>query len=235
MIALAVLAAFACGFALLRGPGAVVLGLALSGAAWSAGLLLFGATGAGADLALLAAAGVAWRFGEQRSLVQRGRVNNVHRAVSAGAAVVVAALFLEQSVRYPDGGWDAVAIWNLRARALFAAPHQPGLVFSPELPAQHPDYPILLPALVAHGWFALGNRTAAVPIAISFLFAAAGVAALASAVSARRGPTIALAAALLLHGTPELLTLAWNQYADVKLAMLLLVAVALAVEERFAL
>ena len=66
MIALAVLAAFACGFGLLRGPGGVVLGLALSGAAWSAGLLLFGATGAGADLALLAAAGVAWRFGEQR-------------------------------------------------------------------------------------------------------------------------------------------------------------------------
>jgi len=235
LIALAVLAAFACGFALLRGPGAVVLGLALSGAAWSAGLLLFGATGAGADLALLAAAGVAWRFGEQRSLVQRGPVNNVHRAVCAGAALVVAALFLEHSIRYPDGGWDAVAIWNLRARSLFAAPQQLALVFSPELPAQHPDYPILLPALVAHGWFALGNRTAAVPIAMSFLFAAAGVAALASAVSARRGPTIGLAAALLLLGTPELLTLAWNQYADVKLAMLLLVAVALAVEERFAL
>src|SRR5438270_558631 len=57
----------------------------------------------------------------------------------------------------------------------------------------------------------------------------------ASAVSARRGPAIGLAAALLLVGRPELLTLAWNQYADVKLAMLLLVAVALAVEERFAL
>ena len=79
-------------------------------------------------------------------------MNNVHRGVCAGVALVVAGLFLEHSIRYPDGGWDAVAIWNLRARALFAAPQQPGLVFSPELPAQHPDYPILLPALVAHGW-----------------------------------------------------------------------------------
>jgi hypothetical protein len=60
-----------------------------------------------------------------------------------------------------------------------------------------------LPALVAHGWFAVGARTPAVPIAISFLFGAAGVIALAAAVGERRGPALGLAAALLLLRTPS--------------------------------
>ncbi len=146
---------------------------------------------------------------------------------------MVAALFVEQSIRYPDGNWDAFAIWNLRARALYRAPHDLALVFTGELPAQHPYYPPLLPSLIAHGWFALGASTPAVPIAVSLLFGAAGVVALAAAVAERRGPALGLAAALLLLGTPELLTLATNQYADLKLAMLLLVAVVLASSERF--
>jgi hypothetical protein len=126
-----------------------------------------------------------------------------------------------------------VAIWNLRARALFGAPHRLADVFTNELPRQHPDYPLLLPGLIAHGWFALGTRTVVVPIAVSLLFAAAGAAALGFAVRDRRGPALGLGAALLLLGTPQFLLLAWNQYADLKLAMLWLVAVVLASGGRF--
>ncbi len=242
MIVLSLTAALASGTAVLRASGArgafavaagVVLGLSLSGAAWSAGLLLFGATDAGADLLLLGLAALLWwRFHRPAPQPTHERAPLLLVAACVAAAAVVAALFVEHSIRYPDGGWDAVAIWNLRARALFAAPHDLGLVFTPELP--HPDYPPLLPALVAHGWFALSSRTPAVPIAISFLFGAAGVVALAAAVGERRGPALGLAAALLLLGTPKLLTLATNQYADLKLAMLVLVAVVLASQERFA-
>jgi hypothetical protein len=244
VIVLCLAAALASGTAIVRASGArgafaaaagVVLGLSLSGAAWSAGLFLFGATGASADLLLLALAVLLWwRF--RRPAPQRTQ----HRppvflvVACVAAAAVVSALFVEHSIRYPDGGWDAVAIWNLRARGLFAAPHDLALVFTPELAAQHPDYPPLLPALVAHGWFAIGAPAPAVPIAISFLFGAAGVVAVAAAVSERRGPALGLAAALLLLGTPELLTQATNQYADLKIAMLVLVAVVLATQERFA-
>jgi hypothetical protein len=150
------------------------------------------------------------------------------------AACVVAALFVEHSIRYPDGGWDASAIWNLRARWLYGAPDRLRDVFSPDFPAQHPDYPLMLPGLIAHFWFALGSRTPVVPIAISFVFAAAGLVVLARATASRRGRVAGLGAALLLLGTPDFLTLAWNQYADLKLAGLLLVAVVLATDGRLA-
>ena len=244
MIALAALAAAAAGVAVLRFSGVrglfaaaagVVVGLGLSGAAFSAGLLWFGATGAGSDLALLALAALLfWRRPALAAEPSREPAPLWLTATCGLAALVVAALFVEHSVRYPEGGWDAIAIWNLRARALFGAPDRLAQVFTLELQSTHPDYPLLLPGLVAHGWFALGTRTPLVPIAVSFLFAAAGAMALATAVSQRRGTALGLAAALLLLGTPDFLTLAWNQYADLKLAMLLLVSVALASEEKFA-
>lgn len=239
-LAFACAAALFCGVAVLRhagqrglfaGAAGAALGLALSGAAFSAGLLFLGATGAAADAVLLALAAALWaarpRAGKDSPQAPAPRALTV---LVGAAALVVCALFLEHGIRYPEGGWDAMAIWNLRARALFGAPHDLRLVFTPELPAQHSDYPPLLPALVAHGFFALGSRTEAWPIAVSFVFGACCVAALGSAVSNRRGPTHGLAAALLLLGTPELLTLAWNQYADLKLAALVLIAVVLASE-----
>lgn len=230
MILLLLVAAFACGYALLREPwGALVLGLGLSGALWSAGWLLLGLTGPWTDLALLVLAVVCWRSTGRRSSSSPA----VHLVVLAAFGLVMAALFVEHSIRYPEGGWDAVAIWNVRARAIFGAPGNLAQVFSPDVGATHPDYPLLLPGLVAHGWFALGHRTALAPIAVSFLFAAGGVGALCAAVREKRGPAFALAAALLLLGTPDLLALAWNQYADLKLAMLLLLAVVLASDERY--
>jgi hypothetical protein len=254
VIALVAAAALASGFAVLCAAGArrpfalaagAVVGLGLSGTLWSAGRLLFGATGAGSDLLLLLlAAALWWRFRgrpDPEAQAEEKKINffSATRAprwlvvACALAALVVTALFVEHSIRYPDGGWDAVAIWNLRARALAGAPHRLADVFTNELPRQHPDYPLLLPGLVAHGWLALGTRSEAVPIAVSFLFAAAGALALGCAVRDRRGPALGLCAALLLLGTPEFLLLAWNQYADLKLAMLLLVAVVLASGGRF--
>ncbi len=203
------------------GAALVIVALGLSGAVWSAGLLLFGATGPWSDLLAVAIALLFARNAAARPVKREP----IWLAVACGAAaLIVTALFIEHSIRYPEGGWDAVAIWNLRARALYGAPHDLARVFTPELPAQHPDYPLLLPGLIAHGWFLSGTRTQLVPIAISFLFAVACAVAL-----GRRG---GLAAAILLLGTPEFLTLAWNQYADLKLAALLLVAVVMASDGR---
>jgi hypothetical protein len=247
LIVLSVAAAAACGVAFVRAAlpdrggwliasAGLLAGLAMSGAAWSAGLLLFGAAGAGSDAVLLGLAALFFLLRPKR-LPRGGPADMVPLALWAAcglAALVVTALFVEHSIRYPDGGWDATAIWNLRARSLFAAPDRLAEVFSPELGAQQPDYPPLLPGLIAHLWRGLGNHTPVVPIALSFLFAAGGALALGSAVSARRGPVLGVAAVLLLLGTPDLLILAWNQYADLKLAMLLLLAVVLATDRSFA-
>ena len=210
-----------------------MLGLSLSGAAFAAQVLILGWTGPQSDVLLLALAAL-WRLRRPAARsagdIPGGAAPVWLPIAAAAAASLVAALFVEQSLRYPDGGWDARAIWNLRARSLFAAPRDLALVFAPSL--THTDYPPLLPALIAHGWFALGRRTAAVPIATSALFAAGGAAALWRAVAAARGRAAGWAALLVLLGTPAFLTLAFNQYADLKLSMLLLVAAVLASQGR---
>jgi hypothetical protein len=213
--------------------GALVVGFALSGAAFAAQLLLFGWTGPESDVLLLVLGALWWWRGRfaAASRCASGAPGAARAtsplprwwatAATALAGIVVAALFVRHSLRYPDGGWDARAIWNLRARALFGAPHDLALVFSAAVP--HGDYPPLLPALIAHGWFALHSRWLPVQAIVAAVFAAGG-----ALVLFRRSRE----AALLLLATPLFLTLAWNQYADLKLAMLLLVALTLSHEGR---
>ena len=145
----------------------------------------------------------------------------------AAAAVIVLTLFVEHSLRYPDGGEDAWGIWNLRARWLARA--GPGFLsaFSPKLLFwTHQDYPLLLPGLVAQGFLAAGESPA-VPALVALLFAGASVATLASAIAALRGPGQGLAAGLALLTTPCFLIFAANQQADVPLGSFELAAAAL--------
>jgi hypothetical protein len=185
-------------------------------------------------LLLLAGGALWWRRRPQTPAAVEPGAPRWLLAAIAVAGAVVAALFVEHSIRYPDGGWDARAIWNLRARMLYGAPDRLTDVFPRDIPEQHPDYPLLLPGLVAHLWFAAGARTPLVPIGVSAAFAVAGIAVLYREVARERGKAIGLCAALLLLGTPDFLILAWNQYADLKVAMLLLVAMVLASEGRHA-
>jgi hypothetical protein len=133
-------------------------------------------------------------------------------------------------VRYPDGGWDARAIWNLRARALHRTPERPDLALAAEMPESHPDYPILLPSLVADAWDALGSETPAAQASLAALFTVLLVLVPATA-SSRSGRESGWLAALLLLGLPALLQQGWSQYADVPLADFLVTAAALAVEQ----
>ena len=214
---------------------ATLLGLGLSSAAWSAGLLSFGSSGGASDL-LLAALGIATLLATRaRGLTLQSERREPApielRVFPALAALFVAALFLEHSVRYPDGGWDATAIWNVRARALARAPGRLDLVFAPELP--HGDYPLLVPGLIAHAWRALGETTPVAAVLLHGLFAALAVATPAFAVAHRRGEAMGLMAALLLLGTPCLLTFSWSQVADVPLAAFIVLAAALVNERSF--
>ena len=72
----------------------------------------------------------------------------------------MAAAFVEHCRRYPEGGWDAWMIWDLRARFLVRAPDFRD-AFSPQmLPWAHQDYPWLLPGAVTQLWRATGGGAA---------------------------------------------------------------------------
>jgi hypothetical protein len=211
------------------------LGLGASGAA-SMALRLSKLPTQGKDVALLVASAIALAAVRARGLrvettADRGSPNRMLAVATALSAMLVVLLFVEHTVRYPDGGWDARAIWNLRARALHRAPLRLDLLLSPEMPESHPDYPLLVPALVADA-FAVAGEDSYGSGAIAFAFSALLVAVAATGAAALRGVDAGLVAALVVLGLPALLQMGWSQCADVPLATFLATACGLAVLSR---
>ena len=145
------------------------------------------------------------------------------------------AIFIWVSERNPRGGWDAWAIWNLRAHFLYRAGGSAWRdAFTEVLAWSHPDYPLLLPAFVARGWRLLGRESSMVPVALAcfFTFGCAGL--MASGVTILRGARQGFLAGLALAATPFLYVQGAMQCADVPVAFFILATlVSLALADRF--
>ncbi len=124
----------------------------------------------------------------------------------------------------PYGGWDAKAIWNVRALFLYRASGDLAEIYS-ALEHGHPDYPLLLPASVAGQYSLLGGESLAIPAMTSLLFTLAAGVALFLAVARLSSPTIACAAVAVYYTTPAVWRWAATQYADIPLSYFLLMAV----------
>lgn len=153
------------------------------------------------------------------------------RAITAGFAIALCSALYSAVIRilaYPHGyGWDAFSIWNLHARFLFLGGAHWRDGFTTLLPWSHPDYPLLLPAAVAHFWSYLGYDDPAVPAVISFLFTFSTVALLFAALSTIRGRMSAMLGATALLATPAFIEQGTSQYADIPLSFFILASIAL--------
>jgi uncharacterized membrane protein len=116
------------------------------------------------------------------------------------------------------GGWDAVAIWNAKARVILEG----GDIWATE----HPDYPLLLPFVIALLWRVLGNTTAAAPAGVSIAFGAATVLLLISAVRRHRSGKAAVASGCVMLTSPFFVTQSAAQYADIPLGFFMLASLA---------
>jgi hypothetical protein len=153
------------------------------------------------------------------------RVLKITFAVALCTALYAAVL---RSIVHPHGeGWDAFAIWNLHARFLFRSGDHWRDGLSPLIPWSHPDYPLLLPAAIAHFWTALGRESTAVPAVIGVAFSFATVGLLFSSLAILRGKTCAMLGGLALLSTPFFVEQGSSQYADVPLSFFFLAAMAL--------
>ncbi|MGA7753418.1 MAG: glycosyltransferase family 39 protein [Candidatus Sulfotelmatobacter sp.] len=129
---------------------------------------------------------------------------------------------------HPHGdGWDAFSIWNLHARFLFRGGAAWREGFSPLIPWSHPDYPLLLPAAIAHFWNCLGYENQAIPSVIGLVFTFSTVGVLFSSLAILRGRTPAMLGALTLLATPFFIQAGTSQYADVPLSFFYLAAISL--------
>jgi hypothetical protein len=149
--------------------------------------------------------------------------------------VVDLIVFSIVSARTPHGGWDAWAIWNLRARFFF---RDGGLAwrdgFTEALAWSHPDYPLMLPAFVAGTWKLLGRETSAVPIGVACFFTFGCAALMATSVAILRDVRQGLLAGLAIAATPFIYVQGAMQCADVPVAFFRLASLAaFAMADRF--
>ena len=145
------------------------------------------------------------------------------------AVSVLAALYatvLRARVHPHGDGWDAFAIWNLHARFLLVGGAHWRDGFSALIPWSHPDYPLLLPAAIAHFWDYLGHDNPAVPAITGLVFTFSTLGLLVSSVALLRGRTSAMLAGIALASTPFFIEQGTAQYADVPLSFFLLASIA---------
>lgn len=142
---------------------------------------------------------------------------------TAAMALATIALKLWHS---PHGGYDAWAVWNLRARAIFRAGDAWHDGFS-SLLLSHPDYPLLLPLSVVRAWMYGGTETTAVPAVLAWLFTAAIVGVVTSAVAALSGRAQGYLAGLVLLGYTFFIVHASTQTAELPLMFFYVAALVL--------
>jgi len=146
------------------------------------------------------------------------------RWLGLGAVVCLCAVLLADAATIHEawitdshGLWDAWAMWNMRARMLArgGADWSAAFAVSPEL---HPDYPLLLPAIVARGWTVIGTEARWVPALVGLVFASGSVACLLVVVRRVRGDVSGVVAAITVAATPLFVGLSASQYAEAPLA-----------------
>jgi hypothetical protein len=128
----------------------------------------------------------------------------------------------------PYGQWDATAVWNLKARFIYESPSDPlSKIIDPALWDTQPDYPLLLPVLVARGWQYAGRDSVVVPVGLGILFTASTVLILVAGVRSATNATQSYVAGCLLLATPFFIRHGVSQYADVVISCFMTIAVVL--------
>jgi hypothetical protein len=152
-----------------------------------------------------------------------------------GVALASAAtMFVFYALNKPHGEWDAWSIWNLRARFLFRAGEFWRDAFSNQIAWSHPDYPLLLPGIVAMCWTLARAESTLVPGAVAFLFTFGAAGLLVSTLGILRGKAQAMIAGIVLLGSVSIVVNGANQYADIPLSYFILATLGLlCLQERY--
>ncbi len=148
-------------------------------------------------------------------------------ALLLASIALAATLFVTHSASKPHGEWDAWSIWNLRARMLFRSGALWKNAFSDRMAWSHPDYPVLVPGMIALSWTLARSESTLAPMAVAFLFTFATAGVLIASVGALRGKAQAWVAGALLLGTVAFVEIGAMQYVDVPLSFFMLATLAL--------
>ena len=136
----------------------------------------------------------------------------------------------------PQGHWDALSIWNLRARFLSAGGGLASRAWSPLLTSTHPEYPLLTSSFIARCWVYGRSTTVAIPMVTAYFFLLAMISTATAGIAVfRASGVLGLLFGLTLIGTPSLMHEVATQGADFPVACYFLAAVTLLLLDRPAL
>ena len=133
----------------------------------------------------------------------------------------------------PAGEWDAMSIWNLRARYMASGGDVWLRAVSADIGghatgAAHPGYPLFLSGFVGLQWSADGGGfDQNAPIAASFLFAFAALLLLGASLASRRSVALGLLAWLVLLASEVFVSQAAVEYSDLLQGLAFLSAIVL--------
>lgn len=152
-----------------------------------------------------------------------------------GLALASAAImFICYALTKPHGEWDAWSIWNLRARFLFRAGELWRDAFSTQIAWSHPDYPLMVPGIVAMCWTLARAESTLAPAAVAFLFTFGVAGVLVATLGILRGKTQAFIAGTLMLGSVSVIVNGANQYADIPMSFYILATLGLlCLQERY--
>ncbi len=138
--------------------------------------------------------------------------------VAATLLVFAVGSFLQDVRAHPFGFGDGLAIWSKHAKFLTGAGASWRNLFSPLNALTHPDYPLLVPAAVAHAWVQLGTDATAPLWIVHLSFYLGTVAMLTASLAHFRGWNVGLLGAVCLLGAGPFEHCAAQFYADVPLS-----------------
>lgn len=140
--------------------------------------------------------------------------------------IILFAVILMVELQRPFGNWDAWMMWNMKAKFL-ASGEQWVQIFSPHFMYCHPDYPLLLPSIIAFFWKGTGTFSVYVPVLISSLFTWATCLIFSESFN-RIFPKLPKSIGhFMLIAIPGFLTMGGFQYPDKPLAAYLFLAISL--------
>lgn len=145
--------------------------------------------------------------------------------------ILLVAILLVQSVLFWKGSkrwgeWDAWAIWNLHAKFFFYEDAWKNL-FSNKISWTHPDYPLMLPSLIAVFWKAMGDIHPMVPAVIAYVTLVSVLCLLYASFKEGRFKIVGLAGILFLTLDLKFTSLAIMQYADTLVSLFILTTIVL--------
>ena len=137
---------------------------------------------------------------------------------------LVAILCLYKCKQFPDGRWDAIAMWNFRAKFLAIGNESWNRMYFNTYEYSHRDYPLFLPCIIARGFNYVGRIDTIIPMFISWFFTILSFILPFLYLIKFKSKYFAILAVCILTYSPKLISYGCVQYADIPIGVFILVS-----------